>query len=221
MKSMSKRNKIILVTGSLILLLAAVVAVVFSRQGGTGLFGSGVRTITPANPSLAIGQTVELVVDAVYNCDWSSSDPAVISFVGDPNNTKRVTVQGNLKGQSTITAQCAGGTHGTTNVAVPAPITPHTATLDSSYLSQNKRVELSTEDPDTRWTWSCLPDGVGNVISDYYLGGYWIGPSVTIGAWTGNGRTSGGCDVSATTRGFTDTVTVTIVCTPWQGMNCE
>jgi hypothetical protein len=201
MATLSKRNKIILVTGGLIVVLAAAVAI-FSQQGGAGLFGSGVRTITPANPTMTLGLTGELVVDAVWGCDWTSSDLTIVSFATDPNNTKAVTVQANACGQATIKAQCAGGTHGTTLVSVLVPITPHGLYIDIFY---ERYKTLSTGNPRTRWTLSDCGTYPGRNAADLVPqdpDGSHTGPSVGLSA-----NFVGDCTVIATTDGMADSIT--------------
>jgi hypothetical protein len=213
MKSMSKRNKSILAAGGLIVLLAVVVAVVFSQQGGAGLFGSGLRTITPSDPSMHVGQTVEMVVDAFWGCDWSSSDPAVVSFAGDPNNTKVVTVQGDAIGQAEIRAKCAGGTYGTTVVSVALGIWPESFGMmcrSSSEYRSAAAIDLNTGNHSTRWTLSDCQDHDGRWIA--YLNQADPDGSYTWGSVLLIALDAGSCTVNATTDGMTDSINFHIDC---------
>jgi len=162
-----------------------------------------------------VGQTVELVVDAVYKCDWSSSDPAVVSFATDPNNTKVVTVQADAAGQAEIRAECAGGTHGTTVVSVPLAITPESFNL--SCYSDRNYITVSTGNPSTRWT---LSSCIGRDSDAARMHEHDPDLSYT-GPWVGLiGLSPGWCTVTATTDGLADSVTFLVDCTedgegPW------
>jgi hypothetical protein len=156
---------------------------------------------------------VELVVDAVWGCDWSSSDPAVVSFATDPNNTKVVTVQADAVGQAEIRAQCAGGTHGTTVVSVSLGITPDSFGL--MCRSGLNYITLSTGNPSTRWTLSSCSTIYGDAVARMHD----HAPDLSYtGPWVGLiGLGGGSCTVTATTDGMADSITFYVDC-PLGGM---
>jgi hypothetical protein len=209
MRTLSRRTKIILVVGGVNLALAVVAATVLALPGARGLLGSGLRTITPENPIILIGQTQDLVVDSLYKCNWTSSNPALVSFVTNPTDTKAVTVQGNANGTATIRAQCAGFTHGTTDVGVLLPMAPHQFAIEL-----HEYITLTTGDPTTRWTLSdCTWHRYWIAQMHDYLGdGSWVGPWVGI-----EGTVPGWCTVTATINGLSDSIRFQVWCDQYDG----
>ncbi len=118
MKNLTKRTKILLGLAGFVIVV--VVAGIVALGPSTGLFGTTALAITPSNPSMDKGVTQVLSVNAIYNCNWFTSNDAIVSFVGDATEVKTVTVQGNAAGQATIEARCGiiNANHVSTTVTV-------------------------------------------------------------------------------------------------------
>lgn len=124
MKNLSTRAKILLaVVGVVIVVVAAGLAM--TQSGGSDLSGSGVIVISPSAFSLHVGvDTQKLTVNSLFGCNWSSSNTAVATFVGDTSKVKSVTVTGVGVGSATITADCTAANPKANLVVYP----PHTGT---------------------------------------------------------------------------------------------
>ncbi len=105
MKTLTQRNKILLgIAGLVIVVVIAGVVLVGPSQ--TGLFGTSGLVITPSNPVHPVNVYYNLSVNSVNRCNWSTSDAAIVSFLGDYTEEKVVTVIGLHSGQAIIEAKC-------------------------------------------------------------------------------------------------------------------
>ncbi len=105
MKNLNKRTKTILLVLGL-LVIAVIAVTVFTQAGGGTLFGTTTLAITPSNPTIIVGNSTMLSLNATFPCDWSTSNSAVVSFVGSVTRVSAVTLQGNSSGSATISANC-------------------------------------------------------------------------------------------------------------------
>ncbi len=101
---MNNRTKM-LVSAAVVVLVVAVIAVMLLQSPTGDLSGGTVLEITPDDPVIEVGQTVTLSVNSVYACNWESSN-AGVSFVGETDGVKTVTVRGNDTSLTTIEARC-------------------------------------------------------------------------------------------------------------------
>ncbi len=123
MKNFNRRNKIVLaIAGVVIVVLIAGIAIL--GVGDTGLFGGSVITIQPSGFSVHVGTTYKASVNALFGCNWSSSDATIATFVGDHTKVKSVTVIGVAVGTVTIKANCTAANPTATVVVYPALPTP-------------------------------------------------------------------------------------------------
>ncbi len=108
MKNLSKRNKTLLsIVGVVIVLVIAVL--VLGSIGGRGLFGTtgliGTATfdITPANPTVNQGATIQLCASG--NARWETSNASIAAITtGADKLIECIDVKGVAKGDATITA---------------------------------------------------------------------------------------------------------------------
>jgi hypothetical protein len=117
MKKLNRRSKILLGIGALVL-VAVVAGIVLLEPGGVSLFGGTVIHISPENPTITVGQTIDMSINSVFGCNWESSDYFVAPFVfdggkgtadymgDDEYKPKHVQVKGTKPGQAVIKAEC-------------------------------------------------------------------------------------------------------------------
>ncbi len=146
MKSLSKRNKIVLgIVG--IVVVIAVIGLVITQPRASELFGFTFPplSISPSNSTIAVGGSVLLRPLTVGICRWSSSNPSVASVDTAPVNSPTVT--GKTVGSVTITADCGPIMKGTATVrVVPVLITPDHVDLNVYFGTT-----LSTGDSSCNW----------------------------------------------------------------------
>lgn len=132
MKNLSQRNKVILALAAILIVVLAGV-IVLQNPPANELLGATALVITPSNPTIVVGNSIGLSVNATYNCAWSSSDTSKVSLVNYTGETKSVTVQGLAAGSATITAKCGiiNVNKVTTTVTVnpPLAITPSSTSI--------------------------------------------------------------------------------------------
>ncbi len=120
MKSLSKRNKIVLgIVG--IVVVVAVIGLVITQPPVSALFGTTVLAITPSNPSISIPASVELGTNMGVNCTWSTSDPRIVLPQMGWSTGTRQRITAATAGQTTITAACGYFGTATTTVTVTGP----------------------------------------------------------------------------------------------------
>ena len=122
MKNLNRRSKIVLAIAGVVVVL--IVGIAILGVGDTGLFGGSVITVQPSGFSVHVGTTYKASVNALFGCDWSSSNTAIATFVGDHTKVKSVTVIGVSEGTVTIKANCAAANPTATVVVYPALPTP-------------------------------------------------------------------------------------------------
>jgi len=121
MNKLSKRTKMFLGIGGLIVVLAVVVVVVFSQLGGDLLFGGGV-TVSPSTLTIGVGGTGQLTSShSKVICKWSSSNSNVVKITSSGDHSANL--QGVAAGSATITEKCgaAGRYTGSAVVTVVQP----------------------------------------------------------------------------------------------------
>ncbi len=122
MKNMNKRTKIILVVVGIVVVMV-VIGLVITQPPTSELLGTTALVITPSNPTIEVPNSVDLSVNAVYDCAWSSSSP-IVSLVNYTKETKWVTVQGIAEGTATITARCGFGVFNVNSATTSVQVTP-------------------------------------------------------------------------------------------------
>jgi hypothetical protein len=210
MKNLTRRTKMLLgIAGILVVVIVA--GVVILDPGATGLFGTSVVSLGPANRLLALNSRMDLDAGSVFPCNWFSSNEAVVSFDDPPgrHEVEEVTVYGQSVGTSTIEARCGliNVNHASTTITVAIP---PTVTPSQTNLGVNQRTTFSVGATGTNCTWSIPSDqddhaylsnpNAPNVIVQQYTG-----PSVLVTGFSlgyasihvscANGTGSGGVHV--------------------------
>ncbi len=152
MKNPSQRTKILLGVVAAVIVIAVAV-VVLAPAAGMPLFGAAALAITPSNPTLAVAVTTDLSVNAVYNCNWFSSNESIVAFTTSTKAVKNVTVVGLGVGSVTIEARCGilNVNHVSTIVAVHLPPPPVISPANPVMPGTGQSVSLSTGDPSCNW----------------------------------------------------------------------
>jgi hypothetical protein len=132
MNKLSKRTKMFLGIGGLVVVLAVVVVLAFSQLGGDLLFGSGV-TVSPSTLTIAVGSTGQLTSShSKVICKWSSSNSNIVKITSSSDHTANL--QGVAAGSATITEKCgAAGRY--TGSAVVTVIQPTVTLINATGLS--------------------------------------------------------------------------------------
>jgi len=200
---MSKRTKMFLSIGGLIVVLAVVVVVVFSQLGGDLLFGGGV-TVSPSTLNIGVGGTGQLTSShSKVICKWSSSNSNIVKITSSGDHTANL--QGVALGSATITEKCgAAGRY--TGSAVVTVVQPTVTLINATGHSHQMDVlnasgwTINTCDQ-TQCTFN-IPSGqtikvgssynmvldsprsvTGCPVGDYYFEGlYFFCPNFTVGA---------------------------------------
>lgn len=146
MKTLNKRSKILLGLGALVVVVV-VAGIVLLEPGGVSLFGGTVIHISPQNPTINVDQTLDMSINSVGNCTWSSSNPAVADInYWFLDTSRQATIMGMGPGQATIKANCWMNRYTTVTVRTPPVISPSNPTV-----GVGKTVTLSTGNPSCTW----------------------------------------------------------------------
>ncbi len=129
MKNLNTRTKMLLAIAGVVIVV--VIAGILFMGPGSDLFGTAIINISPENPTIHHNSSIQLNINSVYNCTWTTSNVAIASLYDyDPNiwppaihasvqhDTKYVLVYGTGIGQVTITARCPFHTKSTTVTVV-------------------------------------------------------------------------------------------------------
>ncbi len=103
---MNNRTKTILTVIGILVVVAIAISVMQNRNAAELLAGTTSLAITPSNPTVIVGATASLSLNAALSCDWNTSDSAVVSFAGNVTQVSAVTIQANENGSATISANC-------------------------------------------------------------------------------------------------------------------
>ncbi len=192
MKNLSNRTKILLgITVAVIVLVVAIV--VLAPASGLPLFGAAALAITPGDQTIAQNATLALNVNAVYNCNWFTSDANLVSIETDATEVKTVTVKGQNPGTATIEARCGliNVNHVTTTVKVAPPptISPSAPVL----TGHGQTVTLSTGDDTCTWSATSPDPALSSVSLDPRIGASTVvtalnGGTATVAANCAGGR---------------------------------
>jgi hypothetical protein len=153
MKTLSKRTKILLATAGL-LLVVIVLGIAVLQPGATGLFGTSALVITPTNPLIGLNYTRNLDVNAVMNCNWFSSNEAIIGFMDPPGTRvlKGVVIHARSLGTATIEARC--GVLNVHHVSITLTVVnPPTVTPNYTTIAVGQKTTYSVGDTGTNCTW--------------------------------------------------------------------
>lgn len=120
MKNLNKRTKALLAIAGIVIVVV-VVGLVIVQPGQDELVGTTVIHISPQNPTIAVGQILDMSINSVGNCFWSFPSENVALFTFGPEtigvtdfDTKSVKVIGRGPGQVVLTAKCFMFTRRTT-----------------------------------------------------------------------------------------------------------
>ena len=134
MKNQSKRTKIILAIISVLVIVVVAIAV-FAQVGGGALLGTAAFTLQPQNPTLNVGEQINMEVNGWIECDWSQSTNILqirpLGYLGTSRFNPAVVVA-EQAGATTVTATCGlfNIRHSTTvTVRTPPVITPANPTI--------------------------------------------------------------------------------------------
>ncbi len=123
MKNLSKRNKIILTTVGIVVVVA-VIGLVITQPPANALFGAAANAITPSNPTVAVGGTTTVYLTWVSPsmggmCNWSTSNSAVVDLANKQG--QMIGIVGKAAGSATISVNCGplGSATTTVNVIMP------------------------------------------------------------------------------------------------------
>lgn len=152
MKNLTRRNK------TLLAIAAAVVVVVLAGVAvlgpSTGLFGATVLAFTPTNPWIGLNTVRSLDVNSVMNCNWFSSNEAIIGFQDPPGTrvVKGVLIHARSLGTATVEARCGvfNAHHASITLTV---INPPTVTPNYTTLSVGQRIQFSVGDTGKNCVW--------------------------------------------------------------------
>lgn len=117
MKNLTQRSKILL--GIVAVVVVIVAAGLIYLGPSLGLYGGDVIHISPTNPTINVGQTLDLSINSLFGCNWYSSSIEVAPFItdggagyanwygDDEHHYKKVQIIAKKPGQEVITAECA------------------------------------------------------------------------------------------------------------------
>ncbi len=122
MKKLSTRTKILLAIAGVVIVVI-VGGLVLVGPAETNLFGATTLVITPSNPTQALGGIQVLSVNAVWPCNWFTSNSDIADFINSHVDTKVVQVRTKAVGTATIEARCGAvySNHVSTVITVYRP----------------------------------------------------------------------------------------------------
>ncbi len=201
MKNLSKRTKT-LVGVAAVLVVVLVAGIILLQPGGSGLFGTAVPVITPANPTILVAQQL-ILSTGDPTCKWSTSSAAVSIITSTAGAS--IGIQGISSGTATITAKCGSATASTTVTVASRPTATPTATPTGLWiapgnmsLTYNQQEALGTGDSTCQWSTSSAT--VVSIISAT------TGPMIII-----QGGSAGTAIITARCASGTATTTITVV----------
>lgn len=168
MKKLNRRSRILIAVGALVV-VAVLGGLVLFEPGGVDLFGGTVIHISPENPTINVDQLLDMSINSVGNCTWSSSNPNVVDiYYWFLDTSRKATVIGKAPGQATIKANCWMNRYTTVTVRKPPVVTPGSATIK---VGQSITFTTDSRDPTCHWSLTApsyaqhayLPAGQGNV----------------------------------------------------------
>jgi hypothetical protein len=147
MKNLSKRTKMLLATAGVVIIV--VVAGLVLLEPGDGLFGTTVIHISPTSAGISVAQSVNMSINSVFVCKWSTSNQTIARISNyDTNGDTKITANGVYPGQATIKANCAiGNRYATVTVRWPLEIIPNSASV---IVGQS--VRLTTGNDSCQWS---------------------------------------------------------------------
>lgn len=146
MKTLTNRNKMILVIVGIIAVVAIALGAVMTQAPNATLVGTAVIQFIPANPTIVLGQLLGNPYVTGTNCSLTSSNTNVVTIfnVSFAAAQTSYTLRSQGVGQATITAACVEGVATTlvtvasptatpapspTRTPIPVPISPTNPTL--------------------------------------------------------------------------------------------
>ncbi len=153
MKNLTNRPKVLLAIAG-ILLVVIVAGVVILDPGATGLFGTTALVITPTTSVIGVNSTRNLDVNSTMNCNWFSSNSAVMGFENPPGThlVKGVVIRAYSVGTVTIEARC--GVFNANHVSITLTVVnPPTVTPNYTTIGVGQRTTFSVGDTGTGCTW--------------------------------------------------------------------
>jgi len=125
-----------------------VVGFLLLGPGKGDLLAGDVIHVSPKSATINVGQDLNMSINTMFVCNWSSADPTtVVIYKADPNGSKNITVQGVKAGSTTITAKCAIGKRSATVTVRPPPVISPAQPI----VGVGKTLTLSTGNPSCTW----------------------------------------------------------------------
>lgn len=158
MKMMNKRSKILFGIGALV--LVAVVAGLVLLGPGDSLFGGTIIHISPANPTINVGQYLDMSINSMFICKWTSSNEGMVEITEqDPNGTRHITVYGYGPGTATIKANCVIDRTTQVTVRTPPRVTynppPNASGVVVLHVGQSVTASVGSTGTNCTWAIAC------------------------------------------------------------------
>lgn len=155
MKNLNKRTKILLGIAGLVIVVVVAGFLVLVPGEGT-LFGGSIIHISPQNPTINVGQNLDMSINSIGSCSWSSSNEGVVvvTYPNPVGYARDATVQGAGPGQAKIKADCVTNHYTTVTVRTPPQVTfnpPPVNGLVTVHVGQSVTASVGTTGTDCTW----------------------------------------------------------------------
>ncbi len=159
MQNLTKRTKTLLAIAGIVVVVV-VAGFVVLVPGTAGLFGGDVIHISPSNPTLNVGDQIDLSINSVGTCTWSSSNTSVVQInYFNPDHSRSVTIEADGPGTSTIKANCWMNRYTTVTVRTPPQVTfnppPVNGLVTVSVSGPGVTASVGTTGTNCQWTVYC------------------------------------------------------------------
>jgi hypothetical protein len=158
MKNLTRRNKTLLAIAGVVVVVVVAGLLVF-MPGEPALFGGDVIHISPQNPTINVQDQIDLSINSVGTCSWSSSNTNVVDInYFNPDKSRQVTMWGVGPGQATIKANCWMNRYTTITVRTPPQVTfnpPPVNGLVTVHVGQGETATVGTTGTDCHWIVDC------------------------------------------------------------------
>ncbi len=149
MKNLSRRTKLLLAIAGVVIVVI-VAGLVVLGPGDEALFGGTIIHISPENPTINVDQNIDMSINSVFTCTWSTTDPSVIQLWNwHPDYSRRLQVLGLKPGSATIKANCGMDRYTKVTVRVPPVIKPANPTLK---VGQSMTFTTDGGSPSCKWS---------------------------------------------------------------------
>lgn len=149
MKNLSKRTKMLLAIAGVVIVVI-VAGLVLLGPGDEALFGGTVIHISPQNPTINVDQNIDMSINSVLNCTWSSTDESVIQLWNwHPDYSRKIQVLGLKPGYATVKANCGMNRYTKVVVRTQPVIIPANPTIK---VGQSVTFTTDGRDPTCKWS---------------------------------------------------------------------